>query len=71
MAEPVWVPTRRYVDVALGLLGADESAELILRTVSVVILLIGINYKDWTVIDRSTNTAIDTNTTINSNTDTH
>ena len=36
MAEPVRVPTRRYVDVALGLLGADEAAELILQTVSMV-----------------------------------
>ena len=34
----VWTPAHRYMDVALGLLGADEAAELILQTVSIVFL---------------------------------
>ena len=67
MTEPVEAPTRRYVDVALGLLGVDEAAELILRTVSIVVL-IGIHFVVRIAIYRSTDTTIDTNTVINTGT---
>ena len=36
----VWTPAHRYMDVALGLLGADEAAELILQTVCIAFPII-------------------------------
>ena len=62
------MPTRRYVDVALGLLGADEAAELILQTVSIVFLRHHCHNMEWIVFLQVNQIIINNNIAINTNT---